>query len=142
MIGDGTGEPVSEVSVVGVEVEEGHDCSEETLDVLGLGTLTAAGVGSPPFGVAFCGPLAIEFIPNAVDGRCRCPDSSGENLAAVLLLYDPMLASGLHSTGQGGIAGRQENPAIGHGLNLAVGGSDGVRRRAKGEGGVVHSKHF
>lgn len=128
MIGDGTGEPLAKISMVGMEVEERDDCTEEILDVLRLGVLTAAGIRFPPFGVALGGPLGIEFGTNAVDGRCRCPHSSGEDLAPLLLLNDPVIASSLHSSGQGGVTGWKKNPAIGHGQDLAIGGSDGFLR--------------
>ena len=46
-----------------------------------------------------------------------------------------MIASGLHPASQSGITGRQENPALRDGQDFAIGGSDGVRRRAGEEGG-------
>ena len=46
VLGDGTGQPVGEVGVAGVEGEERHDRPVEVLDVLGLGLLTTPGAAS------------------------------------------------------------------------------------------------
>jgi hypothetical protein len=59
-----------------VEGQERHDRPVEVLDVLGLGLVTAAGVGLLAPGVALRGPLCFEFGTDALDGRRRCPDAS------------------------------------------------------------------
>src|SRR5207248_2391395 len=59
------------------------------------------------------------------------------DLPALLLLHDPMIASSFDSAGQGGVTWRQENPAIGYGQDFAIGGTDGIRGRARGEGRAV-----
>ena len=75
MIGDGTGQPVGEVGVSGMEGQERHDRPVEVLDVLGLGLLTASGVGLLLLGEALGGSLGFEFGTNPVDGRRRCPNA-------------------------------------------------------------------
>lgn len=67
---------VGELSMVWMEVEESHDCTQELLDVLGLGVLSPFGVGSLALGVAFGGPLGFQFGPDTVDGLRRCPDTA------------------------------------------------------------------
>jgi hypothetical protein len=94
--------------MVGMEAEEGHDGPEELFDVVGLGLFTAAGVGSPAFGVAVSGPVGFKFGTKAANGLCWCPDSSGEDFASFLLLNHPVFACGFDSSCQGGIAGRQQ----------------------------------
>ena len=49
-----------------------------------------------------------------------------------------MIAGSLHPTSQGGVTGRKQNPAFRDGQDLAIGGADGVRGGAGGEGGLHH----
>lgn len=142
VIGDGMCEALSEIGVVGVEIEKGHDCAEEVFNVLDLDVLTAASVGGPALCIAFGGPLGFEFRSNTVDGLCRYPDSSGENLPALLLLNNPVVAGGLHSTSQGCVTGWQQNPAIGYGQDFAVSGSYGSRCGAWRECLIAHWSPF
>ena len=64
---------VGEMGVRRMEGQERQHRPVEVLDVLGLGLVTAAGVGLPAPGVALRGPLDFEFGADAVDGRRRCP---------------------------------------------------------------------
>ena len=50
MVGDGTGQPVGEIGVVGMEGQEIDHRSQEILDVLGLGLVSATGIGQLSFG--------------------------------------------------------------------------------------------
>ena len=45
VIGHGLGQPVGEIGVIGMKGQERHDRPQEILDVLGLGLITASGVG-------------------------------------------------------------------------------------------------
>ena len=56
--------------------QERHDRPKEILDVLGLGLVTASGVGFLLLGEALGGSLGFEVGTNALDGRCRCPHAS------------------------------------------------------------------
>ncbi len=132
MFGDGFGQPLCEIGVIGMEVKKCHDGPEEILDVNLLGLLPPLGIRLFAFGVGFGGAFDFEFGANPFDRVCRCPDAAGEDFAAFLLLDDPMLARGFDSPGQGGITGRKQDPTFGHAQDLPVCGSDGVRRRPWG----------
>jgi hypothetical protein len=75
VLGYRTGEPVAENGVVGMESQERHHRPEKIFDVLGLGLITAAGVGLFPFGLSFRGSLGFEFSTNPLDSRRHCPHS-------------------------------------------------------------------
>ncbi len=134
MLGDGTGQPIGEVGMGGVECEERHHRPVEVLDVLLLDLLTSPGSSLLLPGIPVRGSFGFQFGPNPLDGLCRCPDAPGEQLPAHLLLYDPVLPGGLDPAGQPGVPRRQKNPAVRDGQHCAVGGPDGVRGRAEGEG--------
>lgn len=121
MIGDGTGKPDGEFGVRRMERQESQHGLVEVPDVFGLGLVSASGIGFLAFGVPLGGPFGFEFSTDLIDGRCRCPSASGEDLSALLLLDAPMLSSRLHSAGQGGIAGRKRHPALGCGQDSAIG---------------------
>lgn len=76
VIGDGTSKPLAQFSVGRMEVEEGHDCPKEILDVLGLDVLSPLGIRRSAFGVGLSGSLGFQFGPDTVDGLCRCPYTS------------------------------------------------------------------
>ena len=71
MVGHGPCQPVGKIGVVRMKSQERNHRPEEVLDVLGLGLVTAAGVGLLAPGVAVRGPLGFEFRTNAADGRRR-----------------------------------------------------------------------
>src|SRR5207249_677038 len=96
----------SQAGVVGMEGEKRPDRPEEVLDVLGLGLLPASGVGFLLLGEALGGPLGRQFSSKSVNGSGRCPDPSGKNPSALLLLDCPAFSGGLHSAGQGGVTWR------------------------------------
>lgn len=98
VIGDGTGQFIGHVGMVGVEGQECQDRPVEILDVFGLLFVPASGIGLLAFCVPFGGPLGIEFGTDFVDGSCRCPNASGEDLPAFLLLHDPMIPDSFHSS--------------------------------------------
>jgi len=60
-----------------------------------------------------------------------------EDLPALLLGDDPMIASGLHPPSECSVSRRDQHPAFRDGHDIAIGGSDGVRGRAGGEGVVM-----
>jgi hypothetical protein len=91
------------------EVDHG---SQEILDVLGLGFVSAASVGFLFFGEPFGGPFDLQFGSNAFDGRCWCPHASGKDLSALLLLHHPMISSSFHPPGQSGVTRGHQNPAF------------------------------
>src|SRR5208283_4055418 len=95
-----------------MEGQERDDGTVEIFDVLGLDLITASGVGIFAFRVALGGSLGFEFGPNLVDGACRCPYAASENLPALLLLDDPMIPSGLHPAGQGGVSWQKQHPTF------------------------------
>jgi hypothetical protein len=68
VLGDGTGQPIGEVGVAGMERQECQDGPVEVLDVLGLGRLTPPGCGLLPSGEALGGPLGLQFGLNPLDG--------------------------------------------------------------------------
>ena len=76
MIGHSLGQPVSEISVCGMEGQERHDRPVEVLDVHGLGLLSTAGVGFLLLNESFGGSLGFEVGTNSFNGRSRSPDSS------------------------------------------------------------------
>ena len=76
MVGDGTCQAVGKIGVVRMKGQERHHRPEEVLDVLGLGFVTASGVGFLLLGETLGGPLGFEFGTNAFDGRRRCPHAS------------------------------------------------------------------
>jgi len=70
VIRHGTGQPVSEIGVAAMEGQKRDRRSEEVLDVLGLGFVTASGIGFLLLGKALGGSLGVEFATNPLDGRC------------------------------------------------------------------------
>src|SRR5262249_7796909 len=79
-------------------------------------------------------PLGVECDTNAVNRRRRCPHAAREGLPAFVFLDHPMVAGFLHTAGQGGVTGRQKDPALRHGQDFAIGCTDGVPGRCGGEG--------
>jgi hypothetical protein len=73
MIADGTSESVGEIGVALVEAEEFQKRPVKIFNVLGLGLLSASGVCFLPIGEALRGSLRLEFGPNPLNGRSRCP---------------------------------------------------------------------
>src|SRR5437762_1571912 len=61
MVGDGTGNPLGEISVISVKAQEPHDRPEEVFDVLGLGLFTASGIGFFLLRKALGGSFGFEF---------------------------------------------------------------------------------
>jgi hypothetical protein len=75
VIGDGTGQSLGNICVVGMKAQELDHCPQEILDVFGLRLFTAAGVGFFAVGMTFCGSLNFQFSTNPLDSRCRCPNA-------------------------------------------------------------------
>ena len=76
MVGHGTGQAVGEISVICMKGQEHHHRPKEVFNVLGLGFLTASGVGFLLLGETLGGSLGFEIGPNPLDGRCRCPNAT------------------------------------------------------------------
>ena len=72
---DGTGQPVSEVSVIFMESQERDHRPLEIPDVLDLGLVTASSVSFLLLGEPFGGSFGFEVSTNALDGRLRRPNA-------------------------------------------------------------------
>src|ERR1041384_3070772 len=129
---------MGEIPVTFMKAEKGFYGLEEIFNVLGLGLIPSSGIGVLAPGVALSGPLGFQFGTNPLDGRRRCPHAPGKDLPPLLLLNDPVIARSLHPAGQGGVTWGQENPALRCSQDTAIGGTDGVRGRAGGEGLAGH----
>ena len=105
-----------------MEIEERHDRTKEVFDVFSLSFLSSASVCFLTFGMGFRGPLGIQFRTKPINRAGRRPNAFGEGSSPSLLLNDPMISSGLHSTGQCGIAGREQSPAFGNSQDFAIAG--------------------
>jgi len=81
----------------------------------GSGLHPAAGVGFLLLGETLGGPLGYEFGPDPLDGSGRCPDTTGENLPALLLGDGPCFPGGFDPAGQGGVTWSQQYPTLRHG---------------------------
>jgi hypothetical protein len=138
VLGDRASQPVREIFMYRVKGQERHDRSVKVLDILGLGLLSAPRVGSSLFGEALRRSLDVQFRTNALNRRRCRPDAARKDLSPFLLSDDPMIASGLHSASQRGIARQQKNPAFWHGQNFSIGGSNGIGRRAWRKDVVTH----
>ena len=110
----------------------------KVLNVFGLGLLTALGVGLLLLGEAFGGSLRFEIGTDSFDGCRRGPNAREKTFLPFFSANDPMIARRLHTASQCGIARRKQNPAVRDGQDFAIGCTDGVRRWAGGEGGVLH----
>src|SRR5262245_47741720 len=91
VVGHGTGQSMGEGLVTFMEAEERYHRTVEIFNIVRLGLIPASGVGVLASGVALGGSFGIEFGPNALDGRRRCPHAPGEDLAALLFLHDPVV---------------------------------------------------
>ena len=80
------------------------------------------------------GSLYFEIGTNTINRHRWCPNALGEGLPALLLRYDPMITSLLDSESQGGVSRWKQYPAFRCGQDFAIGCTDGVGRRAGGEG--------
>ncbi len=76
MIGDGTGQPLGQLGVSGMEGEKRQHRPAEIVNVLRLGLVAAASGRLPSLCEALPGPLDLKFGTKALDGRGRCPDAS------------------------------------------------------------------
>lgn len=125
--GDSLGQPVSKIGVVRVESQEHHDRSSDVFDILGLCLFPPPNVGHFFLCKPFGGSLSFEFATDSFDVRRRGPNAPGENLSALLLCDDPMIASDLRTPGQGGVTRSKQNPIFRYGQNLSIGSTDFVR---------------
>jgi hypothetical protein len=97
---------VGKHGVIRVKRQERYHFPEEVFGVLRLGLLPAAGVGLLPLCVPFRGSFCFEISTDAVDGSRRCPNPFGEDLPALLLLYNPVISRRLNSASQCSVTGR------------------------------------
>ncbi len=98
-----------------------HHRTKEVFDVFGLDLFTSLSRRLFPFGELLSGSLCVEFNTNSINGGSRCPHSFGKDFAALLFLHDPMITSSLHTTSEGCISGREQNPTLRCRQNFAVG---------------------
>src|SRR6188768_3719150 len=139
MIGHRLRQSLGQIGMRRVEGQECHDCPVEVLDVYRLGFLSSARAGFLLLSKTLRRSLDFEFSANPVDGCRPCPHAVREDLSAPLFLHDPMLARTLYPPCQGGVTGRQENPATRDGQGTAIGSSDRPWSRA-GREGTVHPR--
>jgi hypothetical protein len=71
MMGHDTGQLLGEIGVSGLKRQEFDHRPEEILDLLGLGLLTASGVGFLLLCETLGGSFGFEVRSNPFDGRCR-----------------------------------------------------------------------
>jgi hypothetical protein len=81
MFGDGVRHLLSQISAIGMETEERHDCTEEIFDVLGLNFVSTQSVLLFAFDVGFCRPLGFQFFTNPMNRGRRCPDALREDFS-------------------------------------------------------------
>ena len=137
VVGNRAGQPTGEIGVSGMKGQKLHHGSIEILDVFGLGLVTAAHIGFLPLGEPCRSSLGIQVCLDPFDGRCRCPHAFGEDLPALLLSHNPVISCRFDTAGQGSVTRRKENPSFRCGEERAIGGTDGVWGRARGEGMAV-----
>ena len=113
---DQVGEELGVGGVVRVKSEEGKHGRAEIFDVIGLGDGAAAAAGGEATLVGGIGALGRKFGAEGGDAVGRGPDAPGETLAAFELDHGPRRTVGLDAPAQGGVAGREQGPTGGHGL--------------------------
>jgi hypothetical protein len=75
MIRDSTGQPVGEVGVICMKAQERDHRSQKIFDVLGLGFVTAAGIGILLLCETLRGSLGVEVGTNPLNSRWWCPNA-------------------------------------------------------------------
>jgi hypothetical protein len=99
-----------------VKSEEGKHGRAEIFDVIGRRGGTAAAAGDEATLVGGIGALGRKFGAEGGDAVGRRPDAPGETLAAFELNHGPRGTVGLDAPAQGGVAGREQGPTDGDGL--------------------------
>jgi hypothetical protein len=104
---------VGKIGVTRMKGQERPHRPQEVLDVIGLGLVTASGVGLLLFGETLGRSFGVEIGTNPVDGRCRCLNAPGEDLAALPFGNDPMISSGLYPACQSsGFKNKSSRPGM------------------------------
>lgn len=106
--------------VGGMKGEEGENGCAEVLDVVGLLDGAALAGGGEFAFVGGVGALGEELGAKGGDAVGGSPDAAGEAFVALLLRHRPRRAVGLDAAAESGVAGREQGPAGGHGLENGV----------------------
>ena len=110
------GEELGVGGVMRMKREEVKHGRAEIFNVIGLGDGAAAAAGGEATFVGGIGALGREFGAEGGDAVGRRPDTPGETLAAFELDHGPRGTVGLDAPAQGGVAGREQGPTDGDGL--------------------------
>lgn len=117
---DQIGEELGVGGVAGMKREERKHGGAEIFDVVGFGDDAALAAGVEATGVGGIGALGFDFGAQGRDAVGGSPNAVGEPLATLKFNHGPGGTVGLEAPAEGGVSGRKQGPAGGHGLKGGV----------------------